>query len=127
MAKGVNAIDVANEWLGKVFCFLIVILMFVVVGEVIMRYVFNAPSMWAFELSSIVLMYITFLGAGYCLLHGGHVKVDIVSARLPPRTKAIMDLIKHPGQSYDGLIKELVKFWKEKKREYWTRRKEQRR
>ena len=33
------------------------------------------------------------------------------------QTKNTLDSIKHPGQSYNGLIQELVKFWKEKKRE----------
>jgi len=26
-------------------------------------------------------------------------------------TKQILDSIKHPGQSYDGLIQELIKLW----------------
>ena len=30
------------------------------------------------------------------------------------QTKNDLDSIKHPGQSYDGLLKELVKFWEEK-------------
>ena len=30
------------------------------------------------------------------------------------------------GQSYDGLIQELVQFWRDKKGEYWIRRREQR-
>lgn len=40
--------------------------------------------------------------------------------------KNALDSIKHEGQSYNGLIQELVKFWQEKKGEYWTRRREQR-
>ena len=39
--------------------------------------------------------------------------------------KSQMDDIKSEGQSYDGIIREVVKFWKEKKSEYWTRRKMQ--
>jgi len=38
--------------------------------------------------------------------------------------KSQMDAIKSEGQSYDGIIRELVKFWKDKKGEYWTRRRE---
>lgn len=30
-------------------------------------------------------------------------------------TKDVLDSIKHPGQSYEGLIKELIKFWQEGK------------
>ena len=39
------------------------------------------------------------------------------------RTKDALDSMKHPGQSYDGLIQELIKFWEQKKEDYWTRRK----
>lgn len=37
--------------------------------------------------------------------------------------KSQMDDIKLEGQSYDGIIRELVKFWKDKNSDYWTRRK----
>lgn len=41
-------------------------------------------------------------------------------------TKDSLDEIKHEGQSYNGVIQELVRFWRDNKGEYWTRRKEQR-
>ena len=41
------------------------------------------------------------------------------------QTKDGLDSIKRPGQSYDGVIQDLLEFWKQKKREYWTRRKEE--
>lgn len=31
-------------------------------------------------------------------------------------TKDALDSIKHPGQSYDGLTQEIIRFWKEKKK-----------
>lgn len=41
------------------------------------------------------------------------------------QTKDGLDSIKRPGQSYDGVIQDLISFWNEKKRDYWTRKKEQ--
>lgn len=41
------------------------------------------------------------------------------------QNKDALDSIKHPGQSYDGAIQELLNFWKEKGSEYLTPRKEQ--
>jgi len=38
------------------------------------------------------------------------------------QTKDNLDSIKHAGQSYSGLIQELVEFWKEKKGEYRTQK-----
>ncbi len=40
--------------------------------------------------------------------------------------KGELDTIKSPGQSYNGIIKEQVKFWREKNKEYWARRQAQR-
>jgi len=28
------------------------------------------------------------------------------------QTKAVLDGIRHPGQSYEGVIQDLIKFWK---------------
>jgi len=41
--------------------------------------------------------------------------------------KSQLDAVRSVGQSYDGIIRELVKFRREKNKEYWTRRQEQRR
>jgi len=41
-------------------------------------------------------------------------------------TKNALNSIKDQGQSYDGLIQELVKYKQEKAKEYWARRREQR-
>ncbi|MBA7645463.1 hypothetical protein ES703_53221 [subsurface metagenome] len=35
-------------------------------------------------------------------------------------TKNALDSMKHPGQSYDGLIQELINFWREEHKEYRT-------
>ncbi len=36
--------------------------------------------------------------------------------------KSKLDKLKSQGQSYDSIIKKLVKFWKEQRMNYWTRR-----
>ena len=61
----------------------------------------------------------------------GRQEIKVVNERkrttiaISQQTKNALDSVKHPGQTYDGVIQELLEFWKEKKREYWTRRKEQ--
>jgi len=40
------------------------------------------------------------------------------SLSISQSTKDSMDSIKHAGQSYDGVIQELVKFWKSKERQH---------
>lgn len=35
-----------------------------------------------------------------------------VSISVSQQTKEVLDLIKHPGQSYEGVIQELIQLWK---------------
>jgi len=43
-------------------------------------------------------------------------KMKRSSLSLSQATKDALDSLKHIGQSYDGLIKELVRFWKEREK-----------
>lgn len=90
-----HLIDLINEWIGKIFSMLILALLFLVVEEVFARYFFKSPHTWGLELSEFLLLIIVTLGGGYTLLHGGHVKVDILFSKFSERTKAILDLCTH--------------------------------
>ena len=48
-------------------------------------------------------------------------EVKRTTISITQQTKGALDSIKHPGQSYDGVIRELLK----SRSEYWTRRKVQ--
>ena len=95
LAQTINIIDNLNEWFGKIFGFLIIILMGVVVYDTVMRYVFNSPTIWGMDLNKILLLAVVCLGGGYCFLHGGHVKVDILYLRFSSRKRAVIDLLTH--------------------------------
>jgi TRAP-type mannitol/chloroaromatic compound transport system permease small subunit len=66
-----------------------VVVQFVVVG---MRYVFGVPSIFLQE--SIVYMHalIFMIGAGYTLLHDGHVRIDIFYGDATPKRRAVVNL-----------------------------------
>ncbi len=69
---------------------LMVLVQFVVV---ILRYVFSFGSIPAQE--SIWYMHgiLFMVGAGYTLLHNGHVRVDMLYREMPPKRKALVDMI----------------------------------
>lgn len=60
--------------------------------EVILRYVFNSPTIWVWDVNVQLLAAITVLGTGYTLLAKGHVSVDILVSRFSPQKRAIIDL-----------------------------------
>lgn len=60
--------------------------------EVFSRYVFGAPTIWAFELGYITTGTHFLLGAAIALLRGAHIRIDLIYTHLSDRTKAGLDL-----------------------------------
>jgi len=91
-----SAIDLVNTWTGKIFRYLLLVLIGLVSYDVIARYFFKAPTTFGFELSAYLLLVMAGLAGGYALLHNEHVKVDLLWGRLPPKNRALLDLITSP-------------------------------
>lgn len=92
VARVLGIIDIINEWVGRTVSFLILTLSLLVFSDVFMRYLFNSPIVWGMELSQYQLVAVVFLSGGYTYLHHGHVKIDILYERWPPKIKASADL-----------------------------------
>lgn len=84
----INTIDALIDWQGKISSFVIYPLVGIVLYEVIMRYVFNAPTVWGFEATGFAYGVHFMLGLSFMERYGGHVRVDIISSRLPERAQA---------------------------------------
>jgi TRAP-type mannitol/chloroaromatic compound transport system permease small subunit len=91
--KFIRTIDAINDWVGRIlsyFLFAFFVLLFI---EVILRYFFNSPTVWANELAQMLFGAYAILGGGYILLTGGHVNVDIVYTRFSAKTRAAVDIV----------------------------------
>ena len=60
--------------------------------DVVMRAVFNSPSLVTDELSGYLLVFIAFMGAAEALRHGRHIGVDILTSKLEPRSQLRLKL-----------------------------------
>ena len=87
-----GTIEKINVWFGRITIVFLYILAFVMLYEVVARYAFNSPTMWASDLSMMLFAAICLLGGGYVLLRKGHVNLDILHNRLSTRGKAFVDL-----------------------------------
>lgn len=61
--------------------------------NVLLRYMFRTGSVAMQEMEWHLMAPICLLGLSYALLHDGHVKVDILYGRFPPRLQRIVDLV----------------------------------
>jgi len=76
-----------NGALALAMGFFVLIGDLLVAGDTIARYAFNSPTIWIFEVTSYLLIYIVFLSAAYTLQGGGHVRVDFVLTLLPAKAR----------------------------------------
>ncbi len=93
LGKIAKAIDTFSEKQGNISALLGIPLLLVVIYEVIMRYVFDAPTTWGFELTTFIYGVHYMLGLSYSDVLGGHVKVDIFTSRLSRRGQALMGVL----------------------------------
>jgi len=73
-----------------------VILLFIsfsVFADVFLRYLFNRPSIWITEVSTYLLLYLTFLGTSYALQEGIHIRVTFLLTLFNPRIQDVIDRI----------------------------------
>ena len=93
MKKILGFIDSISEWTGRIFGWVILILMLLVVFEVIMRRFIGKPTDWSFEVTIQFYALHFMIVAAYGLLHNSHVSVDIIYTNFGPRTKAWIDVV----------------------------------
>ena len=93
MINIVRFIDSISELIGKTVRWACVALVLVLVYEVIARYVFNAPTIWAHETAVMLGGTVVALGWAYTHRHHGHVRVDVIYTHLSPRGKAFTDVL----------------------------------
>lgn len=88
-----DIIDRINEAIGRVVSWVTLLLVLVVFVDVVMRYLFKTSFVFTQELEWHLFAFIFLIGAGYTLLHDGHVRVDIIYQRLSARGRAWVNLI----------------------------------
>jgi len=93
MAAIDRAIDALNEKVGIYTSYLVLPLIGVVAYEVLMRYGFNAPTSWGFEMTTFLYGVHFILTLGFAHKHDGHVAIDIFEARLPKKPRTILRII----------------------------------
>ena len=93
MRHFLKTIESTSEWVGKSASWIVLALMGVMVVATMLRYAFNKAPAWGYDLTWMLYAAYFLLGGAYCLLHEGHVRVDFLSERLPPRARSILEIV----------------------------------
>lgn len=93
MALTVLLVDTLNLWIGRIVAWLVLPLMLVMVYEISARYVFLAPTIWAYDLSRMLYGAMFMLGAAYALSRGVHIRADFLYRNWPVRVQGWVDTV----------------------------------
>ncbi|MFQ5997147.1 MAG: TRAP transporter small permease subunit [Dehalococcoidales bacterium] len=93
MRKTLRVIDSISDWTAKTISWFAVALVFVLVFDVVERYVFGGATVWAYE--TAVMLGASIYVMGWCYVHRlrEHIRVDVFYVHLSPRGQVIIDII----------------------------------
>lgn len=89
IGKIIDRLSVASGWLGGI---LILLMSLIVFYEVVMRYVFNSPTIWSLEITEYLLVMVGFIGAAYVLKENRHIVVDVLTSRLVEKPRLSLEV-----------------------------------
>ena len=91
----IRVIDTFTDLTGSLIAWLSVPLVVAVAIEVFARYLFNAPTIWSFDLTYMLYGALFMLGAAYALHKGAHIRTDFFWDTFSPRTRGLIDSISY--------------------------------
>jgi TRAP-type mannitol/chloroaromatic compound transport system permease small subunit len=102
--KTIKVIDSFTERTGNAFAWLCVPLAIVVFYEVVSRYFFDDPTIWAYDLSYMLYGALFMLGAAFALRRGAHIRTDMLWEKFSDRTKGKIDFYAYILFFFPGMI-----------------------
>ena len=76
--------------IGEVVLLAMVLLIIV---DIILRRIFNNPISWSLEVIRVELVVVVFFSVAYCGARRGHISIDVLTSRLPPRIQAYLETV----------------------------------
>lgn len=111
LALTIRWLDSVSIWSGKFVAWLILPMVGSLVYEVIARYFFSAPTVWAYDMTFMLYGSFFMLGAAYTLQRKGHIRTDTFYQGWSPRRQGWVDAVCYVLFFFPGLIAFLVVSW----------------
>jgi TRAP-type mannitol/chloroaromatic compound transport system permease small subunit len=92
LTRVTRALDAITRACGVAVAWLILPMVGSLVWEVAARYLFDAPTTWAYDMTFMLYGTFFMVGSAWTLQRGGHIRTDTYYSRWSPRTRARVDL-----------------------------------
>lgn len=93
MQSFIKVIESISEYSGRYVSWILYVGIFMLSFEVVARYFFNSPTVWAHGYTQRFFgSYFILIGA-YTFIHEGHVRIDLISSKCTPKVQTMMDIL----------------------------------
>jgi len=100
----IYTIDQLSKTVGHGFAWCIIIVTFGTCYEVLVRYVLNDPTSWAFDMSYLMYGAVFYMAGAYTLSRAGHVRADMFYRLWPERVQAGVELVLYVFFFFPGIL-----------------------
>lgn len=104
LIETIRTIDRFTQRTGTLVSWLSIPLVAAVVYEVMARYIFNAPTIWAYDATTMLYGTLFMLGAAYALEKGAHIRTDFFWEQFSIRRKGVIDTISYLLFFFPGFV-----------------------
>lgn len=111
LVAAIRVIDLIAYYTGWTVAWLIIPMVGSLVYEVISRFVFERPTVWAYDMTFMLYGSFFMLGAAYTLYRKGHIRTDSFYGAWSPRQQGIVDAVCYALFFFPGLIAFLWVGW----------------
>jgi len=85
-------IDSISDYSGRIVGWIAIPMIAALIYEVFARYVLHRPTIWSYEITYMIYGTHFLLGAAYTLYVKGHIRIDLLYMKFPPRGRALIDV-----------------------------------
>lgn len=89
-------IRIVIEYSGKIVSIVFLFIMIFTTGEVLLRYVFNSPTHWVWEINLFLFALASMFAGGYALIEDAHVNVDLIQNKLTENRRILLSILSSP-------------------------------
>jgi TRAP-type mannitol/chloroaromatic compound transport system permease small subunit len=111
LLSAVAFLDRISLWSGRIVGWLIIPMVLSLVWEVVARYFFSAPTIWAYDMTYMLYGAFFMLGSAYTLMRGGHIRTDSLYGQWSTRRQGAVDAICYLVIFFPPLIALLYVTW----------------
>ncbi len=84
---------ISEKFINKIIVLFFIVMSGSVFVQILFRYCFHKPIYWSEELPRVMLIWLTFLGAGVAAKRRTHLGITLLTSKLSPEKQVVLQLI----------------------------------